>query len=40
VYGEKVTVAENPLDGMPLVLVTTGVRVGRISKGSPRDRNP
>ncbi len=39
VYGEKVTVAENPLDGMPLVLVTTGVRAGGFSKGSPRDRN-
>ena len=34
VYGDRVTVAQNPLDGMPLVLVTAGDRTGQRSKGS------
>ncbi len=37
VYGEEVRVAQNPIDGAPLVVVTAAPLADRLSKGLPRD---
>ncbi len=37
VYGEEVRVAQNPVDGAPLVVVTAVPSAARLSKGLPRD---